>query len=57
MLVKWLSTIRHADTILVMERGSIVDALVRGSGDIDIHVVSGEPGQRGATQNRWGSPQ
>lgn len=33
--------------------GSIVDALVRGSGDIDIHVISGEPGARAPRPSRF----
>jgi two-component system sensor histidine kinase KdpD len=33
--------------------GSIVDALVRGSGEIDIHVISGEPGAKPARPFRF----
>src|SRR5207247_3810670 len=33
--------------------GSIVDALVRGSGEIDIHVISVEPGAAPARRSRF----
>ena len=33
--------------------GSIVDALVRGSGDIDIHIISGEPGAQPSKPSRF----
>jgi two-component system, OmpR family, sensor histidine kinase KdpD len=33
--------------------GSIVDALVRGSGEIDIHVISGEPGAKPVRPSRF----
>jgi two-component system, OmpR family, sensor histidine kinase KdpD len=36
--------------------GSIVDALVEGSGDIDIYVISGEQGEGPATRSARGQP-
>jgi two-component system sensor histidine kinase KdpD len=47
--------------LLDVLRGSLLDAVVRGSGDIDVHVITGDsaselPAREPAEPRRWGPP-